>query len=167
MSEKSHVGMEQKVCHVCGTTYDTGAILLDKRLRNTLESKVVTGWGLCDECGVRIGDDFIALVEVIDPPQWARSQEMMKPEDANRTGKIAWLKRRAFRAIFNMADTGEEGKPLSMVFTQPGVIDHLEALEENRKQREDQNDEQGKHQEVDAVQVPDGAVDDTTTGSAA
>jgi len=43
---KSHVGMEQKVCPVCGQAFDTGVILLDKRLRNSLERKTVTGWDL-------------------------------------------------------------------------------------------------------------------------
>ncbi|MBA0457816.1 hypothetical protein D7Y57_17025 [Stenotrophomonas maltophilia] len=34
MSDKSHVSLEQHVCLVCGARFDTGAILLDKRLRS-------------------------------------------------------------------------------------------------------------------------------------
>ena len=47
MGTKSHVGMEQNVCPVCGKAFDTGTILLDRRLRNSLERKTVTGWSLC------------------------------------------------------------------------------------------------------------------------
>ena len=37
MNDKSHVSLEQHVCLVCGTAFDTGAILLDKRLRASME----------------------------------------------------------------------------------------------------------------------------------
>jgi len=60
---KSHVGMEQKVCPVCGTAFDTGTILLDKRLRNSLERKTVTGWDLCPEHAKLWKKGYIALVE--------------------------------------------------------------------------------------------------------
>ncbi|WP_430522156.1 hypothetical protein [Pseudomonas aeruginosa] len=47
MNDKSHVSLEQHVCLVCGTAFDTGAILLDKRLRASMERHTATGWGLC------------------------------------------------------------------------------------------------------------------------
>ena len=49
MNDKSHVSLEQHVCLVCGTAFDTGAILLDKRLRASMERHTATGWGLCPE----------------------------------------------------------------------------------------------------------------------
>ncbi|HHW2678374.1 hypothetical protein [Pseudomonas aeruginosa] len=49
MNDKSHVSLEQHVCLVCGTGFDTGAILLDKRLRASMERHTATGWGLCPE----------------------------------------------------------------------------------------------------------------------
>ena len=36
MNDKSHVSLEQHVCLVCGKAFDTGTILLDKRLRQSL-----------------------------------------------------------------------------------------------------------------------------------
>lgn len=45
MSEKSHASLEQHVCLVCGTAFDTGRILLDKRLRACMEHHTTTGWG--------------------------------------------------------------------------------------------------------------------------
>src|SRR3546814_1103109 len=49
MHDKSHVSLEQHVCLVCGTAFDTGAILLDKRLRASMERHTKTGWGLREE----------------------------------------------------------------------------------------------------------------------
>lgn len=40
---KSHVGMESKISIVCGQQYDTGAILLDRQLRESLDQHNVTG----------------------------------------------------------------------------------------------------------------------------
>lgn len=47
MSEKSYVSMEQNVCAVCGKTFDTGSILLDRRMQDSMERHTVTDWGLC------------------------------------------------------------------------------------------------------------------------
>ena len=47
MSEKSHVSKERHLCLVCGTEYDTGTILLDRRLRACLDRHTITDWGLC------------------------------------------------------------------------------------------------------------------------
>ena len=46
MNDKSHVSLEQHVCLVCGTAFDTGAILLDKRLRASMECHTATA-GVC------------------------------------------------------------------------------------------------------------------------
>ena len=37
MDEKSHVSLEQHACLVCGVSFDTGSILLDKRLRASMK----------------------------------------------------------------------------------------------------------------------------------
>lgn len=53
MSDKSHVSLEQHVCLVCGARFDTGAVLLDRRLRASMEYQTVTDWGLCPEHRIR------------------------------------------------------------------------------------------------------------------
>ena len=88
---KSHVGMEQKACPVCGQAFDTGAILLDKRLRNTLERKTVTGWDLCPEHAKLWEKGYIALVEC-DPEKSTFTDGTIKPPDAYRTGRIAHIR---------------------------------------------------------------------------
>ena len=43
--DKSHVSMERRVCRVCGREYDTGAILLDRRLKKSMDRHTLTGGG--------------------------------------------------------------------------------------------------------------------------
>jgi len=49
MDDKSYVSLEQRLCLVCGTPFDTGNLLLDRRLRASMERHTVTSWGLCAE----------------------------------------------------------------------------------------------------------------------
>jgi hypothetical protein len=125
MSEKSHVSMERCVCLVCGTEYDTGAILLDKRLRASLDSYTITGWGLCPEHQRLFDDGFVALVEC-DPAKSGHpsSADRLKPEQACRTGRVMHLKRDAFARVFNVPIDAQ----LPFVFAEPGVIEKLQAM---------------------------------------
>ncbi len=60
MNDKSHVSMKQHVCLVCGLAFDSGAILLDKRLRASMERHTTTGWSLCVEHQKLADDGFVA-----------------------------------------------------------------------------------------------------------
>src|SRR3546814_11650878 len=66
MNDKSHVSLEQHACLVCGARFDTGAILLDKRLRASMARHTAPGWGLCPEHQTLSADGFVALV-AFDP----------------------------------------------------------------------------------------------------
>ncbi|MGA3985502.1 ATPase [Ralstonia nicotianae] len=123
MNEKSHVSMEQHVCLVCGVAFDTGAILLDKRLRASMERHTPTGWGLCAEHQKLADDGFVALVEC-DPQRSGSPGDRLKPEHAYRTGRLAHLKRHVFAKMFNVPI--ETNQPC--VFVEPGVIEQLEAM---------------------------------------
>ena len=68
MNDKSHVSLEQHVCLVCGKAFDTGTILLDKRLRASMEHHTKTGWGLCPEHQKLADDGFVALATKRRPP---------------------------------------------------------------------------------------------------
>lgn len=98
--EKSHVTMEQKVCVVCGKIYDTGAILLDKRLQPRFEMHTVTGRGMCEEHERLKKEGYIALVG-IDPERSMCSGEIIHDQNAYRTGAIIHIKKEAFKKIFN------------------------------------------------------------------
>ena len=125
MNEKSHVSLEQHVCLVCGTRFDTGAVLLDRRLRASMERHTATGWGLCPEHQKLSDDGFVALVEC--DPQRSGSPAgggRVKPEQAYRTGRLAHLKREAFAQVFDVPIAADQ----PCVFVEPGVIEQLQTM---------------------------------------
>jgi tRNA(Glu) U13 pseudouridine synthase TruD len=93
MTDKSHVSMEQHQCIVCGELYDTGNILLDKRLKKSMEQRTVTGTGLCPEHQKLKDDGFVALIE---------ANEQTK----ERTGRIAHLRKEVWPKIFSVPFPG-------------------------------------------------------------
>ena len=123
MSNKSHMSLEQHVCLVCGTTFDTGAILLDKRLRASMEHHTATGWGLCAEHQKLADEGFVALVEC-DPQHSGSPGGRLKPEQAYRTGRLAHIKRHVFTQLFNVPIEANQ----ACVFVEPGVIEQLQAM---------------------------------------
>ena len=135
---KSYVTIEQQVCVVCSKSFDTGAILMDKRLRNRFEYQTTTGMGWCPEHEKLRDDGFVALIEC-DPDQTVFQEEdgqaIAKPEDAFRTGVIVHLRQRAFEGIFDTP------VPKGMIcFIEPEVVKMLEAM---RPEEEKNTDEHG------------------------
>jgi hypothetical protein len=125
MNDKSHVSMERHVCLVCGIAFDTGSILLDKRLLAGMECHTTTGLGLCDEHQRMADEGFVALVECDPERSGAQSANgRMKLEHAYRTGRVMHLKREVFADVFNVPI--EADRPI--VFIEPGVIERLEAM---------------------------------------
>ena len=117
---KSHVSMEQKVCLICRQTYDTNAILIDKKLRNSLDVHTVTGTGQCDECVAMNDKGYIALVGADGAD---RSAETLQPEEAIYTGEICWLKRHAAEQIIDTDLTG-----FNFVYIEPEAIVKLKKM---------------------------------------
>lgn len=107
MSEKSHVSMAQHQCIVCGTRYDTGELLLDKRLKASMERYTVVGTGMCPEHQQLKDDGFVALIEL-------NSAE-------RRTGRLAHLRRVVWPHLFSAP------LPENMVaYVEKGVMDMIE-----------------------------------------
>lgn len=124
MTEKSYVSIERRVCIVCGAEYDTNALLIDKRLRASLDRHTVTGWGLCSKDQQLFNDGFVALVE-IDPAKSGNPPEggSVRPERAYRTGTLAYLRRDAATQAFNIPI--RQDRPC--IFVEPGLIQKLQA----------------------------------------
>ena len=122
MTEKSHVTLEQQACLVCGQAFDTGSLLLDRRLRPRFEHKTCTGWGLCPEHQKRHDEGYIALV-CVDPKKSVALDDAAK---VWRTGAVAHVRRSVAQRIL----TGISDKDLErpMVFCEPEVIEKLEAM---------------------------------------
>lgn len=125
---KSHVSMEQVICVVCGKPYDTGAILLDRRLRDSMEPKTVTGWGMCPEHDEMRSKGYVALVAVDEKRsrkdrRLPASPNTMRPEDAYRTGDIAHVRATRWPDIF---DTPVPEKMVA--FVELTVIEKLKVM---------------------------------------
>jgi hypothetical protein len=127
MNDKSHVSLEQHVCLVCGIAYDTGNILLDKRLRQSMKRHTVTGWGLCAEHERLFSEGYVALVECDPKRSNPSGADRVKPEQAYRTGKLAHVRRHVFTQVFNTPLAEEQ----PCVFVEPGVIERLQAMVES------------------------------------
>jgi len=125
MNDTSHVSLEQHVCLVCGVSFDTGSILLDKRLRASMLHHTVTGWGLCVEHRRLFNAGFVALGEC-DPQRSGSPVDNgnMKLEQAWRTGRLAHLQRDVFARVFNVPIATDR----PCVFVEPGVIEQLQAV---------------------------------------
>lgn len=105
---KSHVAMEQKMCLVTGKLYDTGTILLDRRMEDTLEQPTVTGWGFCPEVQEKLDNGYVAFIG-IDPEKSTIKNDRITikndritKEDAYRTGKILYIRRSVLPNIINI-----------------------------------------------------------------
>jgi type II secretory ATPase GspE/PulE/Tfp pilus assembly ATPase PilB-like protein len=127
MSNKSHVGMGFTVCPVCLTEHDE-VVLLHTQMRNVLEQRQATGWGLCPDCQSKRNEGYIALVGVSNKP--------MELNDAIRTGDIAHLKAHVFTDMFN-----RDLPPKGMAFVEQGVIEHLKNLQAVHAQEVEISDE--------------------------
>lgn len=102
--DKSYVTMEQKACAMCGNPYDTGSILLDRRLNKRFDRHTITGvGGLCPECKKKYEEqDYIALVVVANTDVQGNT---LKQEDAVRTGEIIHIKKHVADKLFNVKIT--------------------------------------------------------------
>lgn len=121
----NYVAMEQLVCPVCGTTHDSGAILLNQRLRSIKGAKggrVTTGYGLCDEHQRLFDEGYLALIG-IDPSRSSLTGDTVKTEGAYRTGTVMHIRRTVADAIFNIPIDPS----LPMVFVDENVLVELEA----------------------------------------
>jgi len=98
--EKSYVSIEQKICPICLKKFESNAILIDRRMRNSMERNTITGYEICPECKKKLDNGYMALI-VSDPSKSKVTNGKSKIEDAYRTGEILWIKRDVFNKIFN------------------------------------------------------------------
>lgn len=129
--DKSYVTMEQHVCPVCGKAHDTGAILMDTRLkynhktgrnelRETFDHYTVTGWSLCPEHKKLADEGYVAIVAVDE----TKTKGPITPENAWRTGSIAHVRRSVWDNIFNAPIDAKH----EFVFTSEEAITKLQAM---------------------------------------
>ena len=124
--DKSFVTLEQNRCMVCGKDFDTGALLIDRRLREKFDRFTLTGTGLCPEHQEKYDEGYVAMVAVDPAKSGAFSgSPTLKAEDAYRTGAVAHVKFDAWGKIFNSPPPEKDGERLPMVFVDEQVITML------------------------------------------
>ena len=120
MSDKSYVSIEKKQCPICGTLHNVG-ILLDKRLRNSMEQSTVTGYDLCPEHKELHEKGFIALVvPAVSPTEGVTH---LKVETA-RSGKYLHIKREVLKNI--LVNVSAEHIELPMLFIDEATFNWFE-----------------------------------------
>ncbi len=94
----THIAKGLHQCPICGVEHAHNMeILLHKQLKD-IEDKVI-GYGLCEEHDKQEKDGFIFFIEIEDPEDPTRDK--LKPEEANRTGLIMFLKRELANDLFD------------------------------------------------------------------
>lgn len=99
--EKSHVSMEQKVCIATGKRFNSGAILLDKRLKKSMDPNTITGWGVSPEVQEKLDDGYVVFVEIDVEKSELSENSTIQPEGAFRTGNIFYLRRHVAEKMFD------------------------------------------------------------------
>lgn len=149
MSDKSHVGMGFAVCPICGQKHDE-VVLLDKRLKNSLDRENFTGWLLCPTHKA-MEAEFIALVEVEEEP---KGDEHTKLATAKRTGNLAHVRRAVWNDIFNVSP------PKFMCFVPVGVIQKIQGMVPHEEHDNSQQVTNGATE----VQAPGNEADGSPSG---
>jgi hypothetical protein len=124
MDDKSYVSMEYKICPVCGRkhNYNCG-ILMDTRVKDTLDRETITGEGMCEEHQNMCDDGYIALIG-IDPEksELPEKEGKVDPSKVYRTGSIAHIHKDMFGSMFDVEHEG----PIILVSEQ--VIKEIEKI---------------------------------------
>ena len=95
--DKSYVSMETKICPICGEECETGNILFNKRLSNTLGSKTATGWGVCPTHVKMLADGYVAVIAA--KPD---GDETHMTSWDQHSGKYMMLRENLFTLIFDI-----------------------------------------------------------------
>lgn len=117
MSEKSHVGMAFNICPICGEKHSE-AILLDTRMKNSLERENFMGYELCPE-HKEMSKEFVALVEVEEEPK-----QDAKLNEVKRTGGVAHFRRTVAAKVFD----AEIPDDMPFVYVEKGMLDRLQSM---------------------------------------
>ena len=124
MSDKSYVSMEQACCPVCGKLHDTGAILLDRRLRDSMEQHTVTHYALCPEHLKLHEDGYIAFIGVAN--NYHPQDNKGHVSDAPRTGEFIHMRRELAKQM--IPDIPDDHLAQPLVFTPQESIDQIKEM---------------------------------------
>lgn len=95
---KNYVGVGYEVCPVCGSRHGE-AVLIDKRLKESLEPDNFLGFNLCPE-HKKMEAEYLALVVVTYVPERVSFREQFN--GAKRTGEVIHMRRTLAADFFNV-----------------------------------------------------------------
>lgn len=119
MTDKSFVAVGVEICPICYAEHGE-TVLLNRRLQDTLPSKVRTGWSLCPKHEA-MKAEYVALVETLN-------ENPQTPNDARPTGNYLHVRRSVAAQIFNV--------PLDDIpfaYMEVGVLEHLSSKIDDQK----------------------------------
>jgi len=129
---KSFVTLEQRTCFVCGKTYDTGSLLIDRRMKDRFDMHTNVGLGMCKEHEDKIKEGYVILIGCdASKSEVKDGGHTLDPKKAYRTGSLAFIKPELYRRLFNMAVP-----PNSVAFSDQGVLEWLETLQPAPEEKE-------------------------------
>lgn len=121
---KSYVSMEQACCPVCGKLHDTGTILLDRRLRDSMEQHTVTHYALCPEHKELHESGYIAFIGVDN--NYHPQDNKGHVSDAPRTGEFIHMRRELAKQMIPNIPDDHLAQPF--VFTHQESIDQIKEI---------------------------------------
>ena len=123
MSDKSYVSVEKKQCPVCGTLHDVG-ILLDRRLKDSMEQSTVTGYDLCPEHKELHEKGYIAFIGV--PDDYNPQDDIANVSDTPRTGDVIHIRREIVKQMIPAITDNQLALPI--LFIQQSAIDQIKHI---------------------------------------
>ena len=97
MADKTFVTLEQKVCVACHAVFDSGDLLLDKRVRPVFDKKTVTGYDWCPTHKAKKDEGYLFLIGI----DATKSNQPYTPRTVYHTGGIAMIREDAWSKIFS------------------------------------------------------------------
>lgn len=126
--EKSHVGMVYRLCPITGEEWETGEILLDKKMKKSLKRKNIVGYGFAPKVQEQLDKGFVVLLE-IDPNKSKSPTKgnTLSITDVYKTGRLIYLKKQVAKDILGIKDH------IEMSFIDKKVFEFLENLQKKNE----------------------------------
>ncbi len=120
MTDKSFVAIGVDICPICYAEHNE-TVLLDRRLKDSLPSKVRTSWSLCPKHEA-MKAEYVALIEV-------SNTNPRTPDDAKPTGNYLHVRRSVAAQIFNVPLPDD----IPFAYMGVGVLDALSSKIDDQK----------------------------------
>lgn len=98
----SYVALNNNICPICGKKDES--ILMDMKLRdNAFDKKTVESNYICENCLGYIDNGMIALIGIDPSKSGNANNNLIKAEEAYRTGEFLFMKREAAENMINFS----------------------------------------------------------------